>query len=737
VFLIFFLSGFCSLLYQIVWLRLAFASFGIVTAVVSVLISVFMAGLAIGSFAGGKWIDVLCKRSGIAAISFYALTELLIGAGALSVPLLFSESERLLFLAGEMSSFHYMALSSLLMVGSILPWCVLMGFTFPFMLSFLRGTSRRNAVNFSFLYMANVLGAMCGTVLTAFVFIEHFGFRSTSYIAACGNIFIAVASIYIGIRQAHTMPLPGRTAEEHAAGTCLSLPPSKTLPALLMLFISGMTSMGMEVVWVRGFTPVLGTQIYSFAYILTMYLLATWAGSAHYRRHIRCGMTYSYQITTGALSIAVFLPIVLTGPRMLLLLDLQQNSVLSGLISLLSIAPLCALLGYLTPQLIDSFSCGNPSGAGKAYAINIAGCIAGPFIGSYLLLPHLSIKTSLILLAVPYILLFFFLILMSKDRLRWHVMVGVVTCVLLILSLAIGDSYDEYYDDYAENGIVRRDYVATVMSYGHGLDKQLMVNGIGITRLTPITKFMAHLPLAFLDRPPTSALVICFGMGTTYRSLLTWGIDVTAVELVPSVVESFGFYFSDASKVLQNPRGRIINDDGRRYLNRTSKTYDTITIDPPPPMEAAGVSLLLSEEFYALTRKHLNDGGIVHQWFPRGEKKALYATARAIVNSFRWVKVYRSYEGWGYHFLASDIPLPRLSAEEMIAKMPSAAKADLLEWFAYKNINLVVNDVLMREVPVEQVLNDDRSLVITDDKPYNEYYMIRRLRERMRSDRDL
>jgi spermidine synthase len=56
LFLLFFLSGFCSLLYQVVWMRLAFASFGVITPVMSVVISVFMLGLAIGSWAGGRWI---------------------------------------------------------------------------------------------------------------------------------------------------------------------------------------------------------------------------------------------------------------------------------------------------------------------------------------------------------------------------------------------------------------------------------------------------------------------------------------------------------------------------------------------------------------------------------------------------------------------------------------------------------------------------------------------------------
>jgi spermidine synthase len=157
-----------------------------------------------------------------------------------------------------------------------------------------------------------------------------------------------------------------------------------------------------------------------------------------------------------------------------------------------------------------------------------------------------------------------------------------------------------------------------VISIGDGMRKRLLVNGIGITRLTPITKVMAHLPLAFLQNKPVSSLVICFGMGTTYRSLLSWNIEATAVELVPSVVDAFAYYFDDADLILNNPMGKIVIDDGRRFLMRTSETFDVITIDPPPPVEAAGSSLLYSEEFYDLVKLHLNEGGILQQWFPYG-----------------------------------------------------------------------------------------------------------------------
>ena len=53
VFLFFFVSGFCSILYELVWLRLAMAKFGVTTALVSIVLSVFMAGLGAGSWIAG------------------------------------------------------------------------------------------------------------------------------------------------------------------------------------------------------------------------------------------------------------------------------------------------------------------------------------------------------------------------------------------------------------------------------------------------------------------------------------------------------------------------------------------------------------------------------------------------------------------------------------------------------------------------------------------------------------
>src|SRR2546423_2246855 len=192
LFLLFFVSGFSSLVYQVVWTRMAFATFGIISPVLSVIISVFMLGLCLGAWAGGKSIERFARKTRSSAIVLYMATELLIGMSAFAVPILFATSGKALLAAGEMDSFRYLIFSAVLLAFSILPWCICMGATFPFMMAYVREQDPQNTESFSFLYVANVLGAMIGTLTTAFVLVEIFGFSQTLGIAAAGNFTIAL-----------------------------------------------------------------------------------------------------------------------------------------------------------------------------------------------------------------------------------------------------------------------------------------------------------------------------------------------------------------------------------------------------------------------------------------------------------------------------------------------------------------------------------------------------------------
>ncbi len=706
LFAMFLLSGFCGLLYQVVWLRLAFAKFGVITPVISVVLSVFMLGLSLGSVIAGKWARGWSARFKVSPIFLYGIVEILIGLSAFIVPVAYDVFSRSLLGMGEMSSVGYLFNSAFLIMLAILPWCVLMGMTFPLGIAFLETESPQDKKGFSFLYLANVIGAMLGTALTALVFVETLGFRKTLYIAALANFAIGGLSLWLAAKRGN-QPLKPQ-APQAMDSTAFAGSVSKRL-AYGLLFMTGFCSMAMEVVWTRAFTPVTSTTIYSFAFLLTTYLLATWVGSYFYRKHLAAQKTLPLAKVLNWLALTSLLPLLVNDP----LLHPTVFHLFLGLF------PICALLGYLTPQLIDSYSAGNAEKTGAAYAVNVLGCIIGPLFAGYLLLSFLGVKWSLLILALP-----FFAYAFLQDRRVFSGKTALASVVLLTLAV-LSRSYE---DRAAGSGDwIKRDYTATVIAKGEGMNKELLVNGFGMTVLTPITKVMAHFPLASLKEKPESALVICFGMGTTFRSLVSWGIDTTAVELVPSVKDMFGYYHKDAAEVVAKPNGHIVVDDGRRFLARTGKRFDLITIDPPPPVEAAGSSLLYTREFYDLIKSRLKPNGIMMHWFPGGEPKILYSISRSIIDKFKYVKVYQSVENVGFHFFASDVEFPEETGPALIARMPSAAKDDLMEWFPGQTIEEIFRRILARRVPIEIATGAEFDVpLISDDRPYNEYFLGRR-----------
>jgi predicted membrane-bound spermidine synthase len=736
-FLLFVVSGFCGLVYQIVWLRLAFAAFGVVTPVLSILLSAFMAGLALGSWLGGHAGAALAARSPRAPAFGYGLVECGIAIGAVAVPWSFARGEQWLLGLGEASSGGYLLASAGIIAASILAFATLMGATFPLMMAFLRTSAPGDASTFSFLYLGNVIGAMLGAATTAAVLIECLGFRATLLVAAAGNVAIGLTAMLLPrmVRAAANVPpAPAATAAtmtssatssaaHRAADRAANRASDSGLTArarALLLFATGFTSMAMEVAWTRAFTPVLFTTIYAFAGVLTTYLFATWLGSAIYRQHLARGRAAGAPALLALLLIASLLPLVLNDPRW----HHEPAIVLA------SIVPISALLGYLTPQLVDDHANGEPRAAGRAYAINVLGCIVGPLCAGYWLLPALGVKGTLLACSLVFPA---FLLAPRTTGARAPRRVDLLLGALLLLVAMLSSRTHEDPREY-ENGEVRRDHVASVVSSGSGMARRLLVNGVGITTLTPLTKVMAHLPLVMREQPPASTLVICFGMGTTFRSLNTWGGRTTAVELVPSVADAFPFYASDAAAVLHRPGARIVIDDGRRFLKRTTEQFDLVTIDPPPPVEAGGSSLLYSLEFYRTLKTRLSPTGLLQQWFPGGEDAILRAVVNTVVQSFPHVLVFRSFESQpgtpvnmaGIHILAADWPLTPPSVAQAIARMPAAARTDLVEWNPGVPLEQAWDYILRQRIDPKDLLPANPRLGITDDRPFNEYFWLRR-----------
>lgn len=715
----FFVSGFCSILYELVWLRLTMAQFAVTAALISIVLSAFMIGLGCGSWAAGWFLRTRKVAITSPPLRFYAVTELLIGFSAILVPYELSWGRQLLEKLDSGNAFspaaYYIAAGTAIGL-TLVPWCACMGATFPFAMAAIKEKfSAESMRSFSYLYLANVLGAVMGAALPLLL-IEEFGFKGTLRVGAILNGFLALSAFALSLAG----PLKETVVAADCPGVLRSLTPNTRRWGHYLLFATGFTSMGVEIVWIRLYTPALGTVVYAFACILGLYLAATYLGSRVYRWRRPDGNAPDARLL-GVLGLSVVLPLLLCDPRLPILYPLRVVGML----------PFSFIVGYVTPMILDRVSLGDPDRAGKGYAINVVGCVLGPLASGFLLLPWLGERGTLLLLALPWIGLSFWKSATSasdapRPGARW---LNPAALAFGSLLLVVGTkSFESQF--YPRE--VRHDSTATVTAMGATrLEKQLLVNGIGMTGLTPVTKMMAHLPLAAMQRTPQNALVICFGMGTTHRSMLSWGISSTAVELVPSVVSVFSFFHADAEELLHSRQSRVVVDDGRFFLERSNELYDVIVLDPPPPIEAAASSLLYSKEFYSIARLHLRSEGILQQWFPSSNDPAIIASvAKAMQESFPYVRVFHSIEGWGYHFLASASPIPQLSAASMAGRLPRTAAADLVEWGPAGNPEEQFAGVLRQEVSLDGLIRKDPLVpAIQDDRPVNEYFLLRRIQD--------
>jgi spermidine synthase len=681
---------------------MAMGAFGVAAPFISAFLSAFMAGLAAGSWAAGRFCRQRSGGSSGAMLRLYAAAELMIAIFAAAMPAMIAGARRAFDAAtasASWDSFGHLAASGACAAALILIPCLCMGATLPLAMAAVRAAGIRDERSFSRLYLANVLGAALGTASCAFALIEIFGFRGVSYLAAAINVLLAAAAFTVSFQVREGRAIPAKTAAARTRGQ---------LDVLAKLAVLGAVSMGMEVIWLRQFVPFMGTTIYVFAEILVVYLLAYAAGSAAYRRWHGFDLNIVW-IAAGPAALAA---VAFADPYI---------PIFGMLRPVLGIAPFCVVLGFLTPALVDGWSSGDADRAGTAYAINAAGCVVGPLIAGFVFLPRVSETAALCAFTLP---LFVGGAVAARAK-RIGGFFAIVT-VFSVLWMYSASGYLDYIRGGRGRVDVRRDYQATTAAFGTEDRKQLLVNGITMTALSPTTKAMAHLPLAVLGRPARRALVICFGMGTTFRSLMSWGIPVTAVELVPGVVGLFDYFYDEAAALKSSPRANIVIDDGRRFLARTAEEFDVITIDGAPPMEAVGTSLLYSKAFYARAAARLAPDGILQQWLTGPLEPAILSSfASALRESFPYVRLYRAVEGAGYHCLASRRPIPEASARSLAARLSPAAAADFTELGPGKTPEEQFG-LLLKDPQAIAGIIDSRVPALDDDRPINEYYLLRR-----------
>jgi len=186
---IFFISGLSALIYQVCWQRLLFTGFGVDLTSITVIVSVFMAGLGIGAFFGGRIADKFPKK----IIVIFCLIEFSIGCFGVFSYKFIQNLQEILIHANLMTT----ALGSFILL--LFP-TFLMGATLPLLTSFFDQYIKNIGDSIGRLYFYNTLGAAFGALATGFILFNYLTISETIYIAATFNVAISFL-VFIAYRR--------------------------------------------------------------------------------------------------------------------------------------------------------------------------------------------------------------------------------------------------------------------------------------------------------------------------------------------------------------------------------------------------------------------------------------------------------------------------------------------------------------------------------------------------------
>ena len=701
---IFLLSGAAALVYQVIWARWLGLVFGNTTTSISIILGAFMLGLALGSWAAGSVVRRLSNP-----MRAYAILELGIGAFALAFPL---ATAGLGHLYGAVASAESPAAVTIgwrvaLAFGLLLVPTSMMGATLPLLTEhFCRDPRHGRVWRAGVLYAFNTVGAAVGVIAAGFVGIELLGVRATTIAAAGLNFLVAALGFALARPGARG---PALTAPAAPAVTASAQPRTSLAAwtALLALGLSGGLALGSEVLWTRTLQLVIGNSTYAFATILVVYLVGIALGSAAFSGVVKRSRRLEGWLVALLLGMGVWMLLAAEGFGLLQSLAGDRDQATVGALlgfyvqAAALLLPLAILSGCMFPagtRLLepDADDAGGEQVA-RAYAWNTIGAVVGSLVAGFVVAAHFDFFQAVDLLAAGYALAAVTVgaLFVASGGLGKVPAVAGLLLALALASYGLAQARDQHR--YAR-GLEHANPDLEVLFHQPGLQavttairrqgepfaSLLLVNGQGMTLKLTDTKLMAHLPM-LVHPDPQRVLVICFGMGTTFRSALSYGAEVTAVELVPEVLEAFPVFFADAEEVSRDPNGRLVVTDGRNFLELTHERFDVISVDPPPPVDGAGVTNLYSREFVALARERLAPGGVFAHWipFPGGGVKDVHTLRMllaTIAAEFPYVLAAPALNGVGVHVLASDRPievdLPAI-AERIAAP---AVAADLHEW---------------------------------------------------------
>jgi spermidine synthase len=642
---LFFLSGACGLIYQVLWLRLLGLVFGVTVYAASTVWASFMGGLALGSFAGGRLGDRVRRP-----LVWFGIAEALVGLSVLMTPAALATLQTLYLplQASLRDSAVLLTLARLAISFAVLVVpTMMMGASLPLIVKGVMTSGAAVGGRAGALYAANTAGAILGTLVAGLVFIPALGIDRTFSIAAGANLFVGIVAIAVGLGLDSEPRAASREPRASSPEPPGMAPQRVRRLVLALFFFSGLTSLALEVIWFRMIVLIVRPTVYAFSFMLAAVLAGIALGSAIVAPFIRERSARDWPFILAVVQ-------VLTGAAALVSLSLlNQTATLQQwfgpivnriapdyltytiVTAVPAVLPASILLGIAFPIGLHIWAGATDDGApvasrvGMFYSLNVAGAILGSLAAGFVLLPAFGSRVSLVLVAAVMfaggLALFLMLGPAPSERQRVEVsrlaIAGALAIAFAVAASRIDDPFEAFLKvRYPADTVVWHDEsVQTTVSIhrqpGGGLSMQLEGNHQASDQASMafVHHRIGYLPMA-VHPDPKDALVIGLGGGATAGAVaIDSGVNVTVVELSRAVVRGAEYFTHINFNVLTRPNVRLLVDDGRNYLLTTEKKFDVVTADIVLPIHA-GANNLYSAEYFQLVKRVLKPGGIFVQW---------------------------------------------------------------------------------------------------------------------------
>jgi spermidine synthase len=633
---IFFCSGVCSLIDEVVWVRLLKLTLGNTEYASSIVVSVFMGGLALGALIMGKYADRVNRR-----LRLYAILELCATVSALSLPLFlrFADGAYRSFYEGfQPSPSTLMIVQVLVSAGILLIPSMTMGSTLPLVSRYVTALDDRVGRFVGRLYAINTLGATVGCFLAGFVLIRTAGVMGALYIAAGFNLFVACGG-WVLSRYYDVSAKPAEVAaiSEKPRAVAKHAPGGKQYLLMLAFFTSGLISIGYELIWMRSIVIPLGGFTYVFSAVLTAYLfgnvIGAWIGSHLSRRLNSPAVWFGISLSClGALGI-LYIPwftawlqfIHFEIPR---IGGLMRITGFEGMVLPLVYGFVLFLIPSITmgvgfPLALQGWSNyrhGVGLTTGTVYGVNTIGAVLGGLVTGFILIPMMGAQRSIIVLGIAGIWLGVTVALMFMRKIGKAVrMVPIFAAAgLTVIAFAIpSDLYvQKVVSSFGSIPVAVEEGVTTTVAVQRNDEGNLLMTSNGVLIAgddvhRTAQKMLGHLGV-LLNRNAKDVLSVGFGSGETTFCLAQHDLNmIDCVEIAPEVVQVALKYFTHINLGDRLPQKvNMMYMDAKNYMYLTAKHYDVIVNDADVPTHS-GSAPMFAKEHFRNARDHLNPGGLV------------------------------------------------------------------------------------------------------------------------------